>query len=229
MPRPALDLRVYLVTDTGLCGERGVPATVAAAVRGGVTIVQLRDPDADDASFVALGRALAAELAGTGVPLIVNDRVHLVAEIGADGAHVGQGDLDVATARALLGPDALLGLSVQVPEELEAALEAGLDAGLIDYLGVGPVWHQTTKAVPRPPLGVDGLAAVTAASPWPCVVIGGVDASRAAACKGAGAAGLAVVSAVCGQPDPELAARTLRTAWDEAPAPGAAHAGRVGA
>lgn len=212
MARPPLDLRVYLVTDTALCGDVGVPATVAAAVRGGATVVQLRDPDADDAAFVALGRAVAAELAGTGVPLIVNDRVHLVAEIGADGAHVGQGDLDVVTARRMLGPDALLGLSVQVPDELDRTL-----GDVVDYLGVGPVWHQTTKAVPRPPLGVAGLADVVAASPWPCVVIGGVDASRAPDCKAAGAAGLAVVSAICGRPDPAAAARELRAAWDEAP------------
>ncbi|MFH5824498.1 thiamine phosphate synthase [Georgenia sp. AZ-5] len=96
--RPRLDLSLYLVTDTALCGEAGVPATVAAAVAAGVTTVQLRDPAATDAELVALGRAVRAALAGTGVPLLINDRADLVEAIGADGAHVGQGDMDVREA-----------------------------------------------------------------------------------------------------------------------------------
>ena len=141
--RPPLDLRLYLVTDPVLVGDLGVAGTVAAAAAAGVTVVQLRDPDADDDGFVATGRQVRAALAGTGIPLVVNDRVHLVEAIGADGAHVGQGDLDAATARRMLGPEAYLGLSVQTLDHVEAALrqpEADLD-----YLGVGPVWAQQTK------------------------------------------------------------------------------------
>ncbi|MDQ1483221.1 MAG: thiamine-phosphate pyrophosphorylase, partial [Actinomycetota bacterium] len=100
-PRTPLDLSLYLVTDTALCGQLGVVATVLAAVRTGVSIVQLRDEDATDDELVRLGREIKGALRSTGggVPLIVNDRAHLVDAIGADGAHVGQSDLDIAAAR----------------------------------------------------------------------------------------------------------------------------------
>ncbi|HEY6794228.1 MAG TPA: thiamine phosphate synthase [Kineosporiaceae bacterium] len=205
------------MTDTRLCGALGVPATVAAAVSGGVTVVQLRDPTCPDRDFVALGRELARQLAGTGVPLLVNDRVHLVAAIGADGAHVGQGDLPVAAARQVLPAAGWLGLSVQTEEHVAAARSAG--AGLVDYLGVGPVWPQTTKPDAAEPGGVRRVAAVVRASPWPCVAIGGIGPGRVAAVRAAGAAGIAVVSAVCGRPDPAAAARALRAEWDAAPPP----------
>lgn len=212
--RQAVDLSVYLVTDTGLCADVGVLATVAAAVTGGVTLVQLRDPHADDDALVELGRALVAELRGTGVPLIVNDRVHLVAPIGADGAHIGQSDLDPVQARAVLGPDAVLGLSVQTVEHVAAARAWG--SGVIDHLGVGPLRAQSTKPDAAPPIGIEGFAEIAAVSPWPCVAIGGVGPCDAAPLRRTGAAGMAVVSAICGRPDPAAAARVLRAAWDAA-------------
>ena len=208
----APDLSLYLVTDTVFCGDFGVAATVAAAVSAGVSVVQLRDPDASDEDFVTLGRAVAAVLAGTGVPLIVNDRVHLVAAIGAAGAHVGQGDLDPRFARELLGPEALLGLSVQTLEHVAAARDLG--NGVIDYLGVGPVWPQATKLDAAEPAGLRRLREIVDASRWPCVAIGGVNAERAPSVRAAGAAGIAVVSAICGQPDVAVATRRLRQAWD---------------
>ncbi len=211
--RPGLDLRVYLVTDTAMCGEFGVPATVAAAVQAGVTIVQLRDPDADDEEFVELGRAVEAVLRGSGVPLIVNDRVHLVRSIGADGAHIGQDDLDPIAARAIIGPDAVLGLSVHAPSHLAAAER--LPPRVIDYLGVGPVWAQSTKPDAAEPGGPALLADIVAHSRWPSVAIGGIDAQRVRLVRDTGAAGVAVVSAVCGQPDVGAATARLRQAWDE--------------
>lgn len=215
MPVP-VDLTLYLVTDTVLCGARGVAATVEAALSGGITVVQVRDPTAPDDEFVRLGRAVAAVLAGSGVPLIVNDRVHLVEAIGADGAHVGQGDLDPLAARARLGPDALLGLSVQTLAHVEAA--AALPPGTVDHLGVGPVWWQATKPDAADPGGLDTLAMIVRRSQVPCVAIGGIDAARAPAVRATGAAGVAVVSAICGQPDPAAAARRVRAAWAAAPA-----------
>lgn len=211
--RPALDLSLYLVTDTALCGEVGVVATVRAAVANGVSLVQLRDPDADDAGFVALGRALVAELRGTGVPLIVNDRVHLAEAIGAAGAHVGQGDLDAAEARRVLGPDAVLGLSVQTLAHVETARGLGT---AIDYLGAGPVWAQDTKPDAAPPGGLNLLRDIVIASPWPCVAIGGIGGDRVAAVRRTGAAGVAVVSAICGRPDVASATARVRRTWDEA-------------
>ncbi|MBE3074466.1 MAG: thiamine phosphate synthase, partial [Actinobacteria bacterium] len=113
MRRPPLDLSLYLVTDTVMCDQLGVAATVSAAVGAGVGVVQLRDVDATDDELVGLGRQILAVLDGTDVPLIVNDHVHLVDAMGAQGAHVGQSDLGIGAARALLGPAAYLGLSVQ--------------------------------------------------------------------------------------------------------------------
>jgi thiamine-phosphate pyrophosphorylase len=214
MTRRAVDLSLYLVTDTRLCGAAGVAPTVAAAVRGGASAVQVRDPDAGDEEFVLLGRAVAEALRGLDIPLIVNDRVHLVAVIGADGAHIGQHDLDPRSARELLGPDAVLGLSVQTVDQVAVARYESLD--LIDYLGVGPVWPQATKPDAAAPSGVDRLLDITAVSPWPCVAIGGVDADRAALARRHGAAGVAVVSAICGRPDVTAATRRIRAAWDRA-------------
>lgn len=218
MPRPPFDLSIYLVTDTVLCGEFGVAATVVAAVRAGVTIVQLRDPDATDAEFVDLGRAVADALRASGVPLIVNDRVHLVRSIGADGAHIGQGDLDPIDARTLVGPDALLGLSVQSVDHLEAAgrldTTSSRPEAVIDYLGVGPVWAQSTKPDAAEPGGLAVLADIVTRSRWPCVAIGGIDATRTPLVRNTGAAGIAVISAICGQPDVGAATGRLRLAWD---------------
>ncbi len=214
--RPRLDVTLYLVTDSRMCAPAGVLATTLAAVDGGVSVVQLRDPGASDADLVELGRQLVTALAGTGVPLLVNDRVHLVEAIGAQGAHVGQGDLDAVAARAVLGPAALLGLSVQTIEHVETALAAGVDT--IDYLGVGPVWATGSKADAAPPGGLGRLRAVTAVSPWPCVAIGGIAGRRVGAVRAAGAAGVAVVSAICGQRDVRTAAAALRQAWDDGPA-----------
>jgi len=210
--RTPLDLTLYLVTDPDLCEPDGVVLTAATAVAAGVTAVQLRDPLASDADFVRTGVALREELAGTGVPLIVNDRVHLVEAIGADGAHVGQDDLDPRSARAVLGPRAYLGLSVQTACHVDEA--RSLPEDTVDYIGAGPVWGQTTKTDASSPIGLRELDAITRASPWPCVVIGGVDGERVPAARRHGAAGVAVVSAICGRTDVAAATRALRSAWE---------------
>lgn len=212
MPNRAIDLSLYLITDTRLCGAVGVAATVVAAVHAGASAVQLRDPDASDGEFVTLGRGVAAALQGSGVALIVNDRVHLVGAIGADGAHIGQTDLDPRRAREVLGPDAVLGLSVQTVEHVAAVGRLG--RAVVDYLGVGPIWPQTTKPDAAAPAGLLRLREITANCPWPCVAIGGIDADRAPLARRYGAAGVAVVSAICGQPDVAAATRRIRAAWD---------------
>jgi len=214
MGRPPLDLSLYLVTDTILCGQFGVAATVSAAVGAGVTVVQVRDVDATDDELVALGREVTAVLRGTGVPLIVNDRAHLVDAIGADGVHVGQSDLEIDQARALVGPTAYLGLSVQTLEHVSVAREQGVEA--LDYLGVGPVWGTATKLDAAAAGGTEALSQITSLSPWPCVAIGGINVDRLSMVRRAGAVGVAVVSAICGQPDVAAATHTLRIGWDGA-------------
>lgn len=198
------DLSVYLITDPSLCAERGVVETVVAAVRGGVTLVQLRDKHVSDAELIDQARRLKAALVGSGVPLIINDRLAVAVESGADGLHIGQDDGDVVEARQALGPNAILGLSVQTHEQL-----ARVDPSRLDYLGLGPVFPTPSKGDHAQPLGFEGLAALVAASPLPSVAIGGLKAEHATALRAAGAQGAAVISAICGQSDPEAAARAF--------------------
>lgn len=197
-----------LVTDAAMTARRGLAETVLAAVAGGVTIVQLRDKAASDADMLATGRALLAALAPLGVPLVVNDRVAVAAALGVH-LHIGQEDGDPAAARAAIGPDAILGLSVT-----RAAEVATVDAGIVDYVGLGPVFATGSKPDAAPPLGLAAFAAIARALPVPSVAIGGIDAGNAAAVIAAGAAGIAVVSAICAVDDPQAAAATLRRAVD---------------
>jgi len=202
------DLSLYLVLDEGLCADTGMVETARAAVAGGAGVVQLRLKTATTAERIALGRALQQALAGTGAALIVNDDVEAAKALGADGVHVGQGDMPVAQVRDAIGPEMILGLSA---ESIQAA--AAADPTLVDYLGVGPVFATSTKADHKPPIGFGGLAQVIKASPLPAVAIGGIKSNHANAVCAAGAKGMAVVSAICGQPDPEAAARSIAGNW----------------
>jgi thiamine-phosphate pyrophosphorylase len=205
--RAPRDWRLYLVTDRALAGNRPLAWVVAEAVRGGVTAVQLREKDSSTRDFVEYGRALQAVLAPLGVPLIVNDRVDVALSLGADGVHLGQQDMDCETARRLLGPDAILGLSIETVEQARDA--AALD---VDYLGVGPVFPTATKSDAAPALGLAGLAEVRVLSRRPLVAIGGIGVANARQVLRAGADGIAVVSAICAAADPQRAARELRQA-----------------
>lgn len=202
-----IDLSVYLVTDPDLCADRGLIDTVLAAVQGGATIVQLRDKTAPDNKLIEQGQALKAALSSTGVPLIVNDRIGVAAAIGADGVHVGQADESIEAARAHLGPNALVGLSIQTEAHART-----LEALQVDYVGIGPVFATPTKSDHAPPLGFDGLARVRAATCLPAVAIGGLRPEHVAGVLGAGCDGLAVVSAICAAPDPRAAANTFSAA-----------------
>lgn len=197
-----LDLSLYVVLDPGLCRVHSMVETARLAVAGGATAIQLRDKEASTDALVEVGRELMRVLADTGVPLIVNDDVEAAIAIGADGLHVGQDDTPASDARRLIGPDTILGLSVETEEAARA-----VDPSVVDYVGVGPVFGTPTKPDHKPPIGLDGLARLVTLSPVPAVAIGGLKAEHVAAVRAAGAEGLAVVSAVCGQPDPEGAAR----------------------
>jgi thiamine-phosphate pyrophosphorylase len=203
----ALDLSTYLVTDPDLCGQRGVADTVLAAVKGGVTAVQLRDKDAAARPLYSLAATLLRALEGTGVPLIVNDRLDVALAAGAHGAHVGQDDLPAEEARRIAGPDLLLGLSVSTQEEMAAA--NALPSGTVDYLGVGPVFATLTKTDTSEELGVDGLADLCRLTELPCVAIGGIHAGNVAAVRASGVHGVAVVSEICTASDPAAAAAAL--------------------
>lgn len=187
-------------------------ATVEPALRGGVTMVQLRDPGASTGELCRTGGTLHRLLEGTGVPLVVNDRLDVALAIRAEGVHLGQSDLPPAAARRLAGDRLIVGWSVSNAEEMARALE--LPPGTVDYLGLGPVWATPTKTDATEPLGLAGLRDLVARAGGrlPTVAIGGVNSGNAASVLGSGVQGLGVVSAICRAPDPELAARTLRRA-----------------
>lgn len=200
---PLAALRLCLVTDSTLCGERGVLAVVEAAVRGEVSCVQLREKSLDTRAFVERARALKAWLAPRGVPLIINDRLDVALACGADGVHVGQNDMAAEDVRRFM-PHALIGLSLESVAQVAAAERAP-----VDYYGVSPVFATATKHDTAPALGLDGLRAIRAQTRRPLVAIGGIQAGNAAAVMSAGADGLAVVSALCAADDPAEAARML--------------------
>ncbi|MBN2207173.1 MAG: thiamine phosphate synthase [Candidatus Aminicenantes bacterium] len=206
LPDPLL----ILVTDRGYAGGRPLPEIVRAALRGGVTAVQLREKDCPAREVLEIGKSLLAVCRPLGVPLIVNDRADIALALGAEGLHVGQHDLSVRDARRLLGPGAVLGLSVETEEQ---AIDA--EAEDVDYLGVSPVFVTPTKPDARNAWGIEGLRRLRRRTRRLLVAIGGVNARTAAAVAAAGADGLAVVSAVCGADDPERAAREIRDAMDE--------------
>jgi thiamine-phosphate pyrophosphorylase len=209
--KPAIDLTLMLVTDPAMTRARGLTATVRAAVAGGVTVVQLRDKDADDAALARIGTELMAVLAPFGVPLIVNDRPAVARAIGAAGAHVGQDDGDPASARAIIGDDTLLGLSVTRADEI-----ATVDAAVVDYVGLGPVFATATKGDAAPALGLAATTEIGARLSVPFIAIGGITATNTGDIIRAGAAGVAVVSAICAAADPTLAASAIRDAIEAA-------------
>jgi thiamine-phosphate pyrophosphorylase len=214
--RPPLDLTLYLVSDTELCGPRPVADVVRAAVAGGVTAVQVRAKNASRRELLALTRAVqAAVVDAPGVRVLVNDAVDVALLADADGVHVGQNDLPVPEVRALIGPDRLLGLSVSSRAELDAAL--ALPTGTLDLVGLSPVWGTPTKPDTGPALGLDGareLAAAARAGGLTAVAIGGISAGRAAEVAGTGVDGICVVSALCAAADPAGVARALRHELD---------------
>lgn len=205
-----LDLSVYLVTDRPLCLGRDLEKVVAAAVEGGATMVQLREKTTETRDFVIQAQRLKVLLTPLGVPLLINDRVDVALAAGADGVHVGQSDMLCEDVRRLMGPKAIIGLSIENEEQLVAAER--LD---VDYLGIGPVLPTSTKKDHSPPWGVEGIARARKLTRHPFVAIGSVSAANAAEVVAAGADGVAVVSALCSAQDPAASARELREAVDK--------------
>lgn len=211
-----MNLGIYLVTDRALCGERGVVQTVRDAVKGGVHTVQLREKhDGFDGQLRELER-LAEVIDGRAL-LVINDRLDVTVAarqrgIPVDGVHLGQGDFAVDRARGELGPDAIVGLTANTPAHFDAV--SRLPEGTVDYLGVGVIRPTSTKPNHPAALGFDGFAQLAALAPFPSVAIGGVKHGDIRGLRECGAAGVAVVSAICAARDAEAAARELVSAWN---------------
>lgn len=195
---------VYLVTDRTLSLGRPLDEVVLQAVRGGVSTVQLREKDISTRLFIEEAARIKRLLAPYGVPLIINDRVDVALAVGADGVHIGQEDMPYPLARKLLGPGAIIGLSVETVDQVREA--EGFD---VDYLGVSPVFATPTKPDAAPAWGLEGLGRARQLSHHPLVAIGGMNAVNADAVIRAGADGIAVVSAICSADDPRQAAEDL--------------------
>jgi len=200
-------LRVYLLADAGLVPPDRLPEIVSAALRGGVTAVQLRAKSATTLELLELARNLNAICREAGVPFIVNDRIDVALAAEADGAHVGhigEEDLSPHDARRLLGADAIVGVSVGTPQEAHMATSQGAS-----YVSAGPMFATSTKANAGPAAGENLLRGVRAATGLPLVVIGGITPQRSAALFAAGADGVCVGAAIIRGPDPEAAARAF--------------------
>ncbi len=205
----AFDLTLYLVIGPDDVPGRSVAAVTAAAVAGGVTLVQLRDKTAPDAEMAELARSLQEILAPRSLPLIINDRIEVARDVGAAGVHLGIDDRPAVEAREALGPEAIIGVSAGTQEEADLVAP-----GVVDYVGTGAVYATATKADAGAAIGLDGLTALRRRLALPMVAIGGIGLSTAAAVAATGVEGIAVVSAICGAVDPEAAARDLRGAVD---------------
>jgi thiamine-phosphate pyrophosphorylase len=202
--------RLYLVCDDH------PDEFLARAFAGGVDIVQLRMKHASAEAIVAAGRRFAAAATEHGALFILNDRPDLVDATGADGVHVGQDDAAVHAARALVGPERIVGLSTHTPEQIDAALIAP-----VDYIGVGPV-HETPTKPGRPAVGLDLVRYAAAHATVPFFAIGGISPANVVAVHDAGAERIAVVRALTEAPEPDAAARTLRAALTDGARVGAA-------
>jgi thiamine-phosphate pyrophosphorylase len=204
-------LDVYVITDPALSHGRSHWQVVSEAVRGGATVIQLRDKHAEGRELLEAGLALRALTRDAGVPFIVNDRVDVAIAVGADGVHVGQKDIPADVTRRLVGPKMIMGVSVA---NLEEARQAKADGA--DYLGVGALFSTATKSDAGAPVGTEVLGQIRREVGLPIVGIGGINMHNAAEVIRQGADGVAVISAVVSAPDIAQATASLLAVVEEA-------------
>jgi len=199
-----LNTDLYLVTDRALSLGRPLDWVVEKAVKGGTTIVQLREKDIETKDFIELARKLKSILKKYNVPLLINDRIDVALATGADGIHIGQSDMPYREARRLMGKDAIIGLSVESIEQAKEANEFE-----VDYVAISPVYTTPTKKELKQELGLEGVRKISEISRHPSVGIGSIKKHNAGEVIKAGADGIAVVSGICSAEDPEKAAVEL--------------------
>ena len=203
----AVDYSLYLIADADFASGKDLVPLIEAAVRGGVTVVQLRAKGFPFHDFLELARRTAASLDKRHIPLIINDQVDVALACGAAGVHLGQDDMPPAIVRKVLSKGTVIGVSVNTPAEAIEAERQGAD-----YVGAGPVFRTATKATDLTVLGPEGIRRIKAGLHIPVVAVGGITVENARAVREAGADGIAVVSAILGGPDPQKAARELKRA-----------------
>ncbi len=204
--RSKVDYSLYLITDSSLCQGRNIIDVIQAAIAGGVSVVQLREKNLSTREFVELARAVKRVTAPLGVPLIINDRVDIMAAAQADGVHVGQTDIHPLDIRAMLGHECIVGLSVDRPSQIEEACKYDLD-----YIGLSSMFGSTTGADTGRIIEILGLVRARFLYSRALVALGGINETNAESVYSSGADGIAVVSAICSAPDPMQAAARLRS------------------
>jgi thiamine-phosphate pyrophosphorylase len=211
----SVDLCLYAIVDPERSGGHELADLSRQLAAGGATLLQLRDKQSDTRAIVERARAIKNALPAN-VPLLINDRVDVALAAGADGVHIGQNDMTAEDARRLLGPDAVIGLSIKSVAQAEAApLE------FLTYVAIGGVFATTSKSNTAAPIGLTGLQRIAAvfrrrAAKLPICAIAGIDAGNAAEVIAAGADGVSVISALSLASDPQNAARALRAIVDAA-------------
>lgn len=203
-----VDYSLYLVTDRGMLRDIVLYSAVEKAIKGGVTLLQLREKDAGSGEFYNIALEMKKLADSHGVPLIINDRLDIALAVDADGLHIGQEDLPLEVARALLGPGKILGYSVSNVAEAVYGEKNGAD-----YLGAGPVYHTGSKATEIEPIGAAGLKKIKKSVSIPVVGIGGIGMSNIDEVKKSGIEGISVISAILASNNIEAAARELKCAW----------------
>lgn len=198
------NLALYLVTDRDIIGNKDLYTLVKEAVNGGVTMVQLREKESSTAEFLKLALELKELLEPHKIPLIINDRVDIALASNADGVHIGQSDMPYKVARDLLGPDKIIGLSVESIEDVLAANE--LD---VEYIGISPIFSTNTKLDIKEPFGIEGAREAVKLSKHRIVAIGGINKSNCREILDLGIEGVAVVSAILCAPDAKKAAEEI--------------------
>jgi thiamine-phosphate pyrophosphorylase len=202
-----IDFRLYLITDrTRVAPGHSLPAAVAAALRGGVKAVQLREKDLPAAELLPLARSLRDLTRQHNARLLINDRIDIALAVQADGVHLGEHSVPAGVARRLVGPDLLIGVSCHGCDDISRAAAQGAD-----FVTFGPVYETPSKAAFGPPQGLQALAEACRASSLPVFALGGMTAERTAEVLRAGARGVALISAILASPDPGSAAAAFHT------------------
>ncbi|PHN85966.1 thiamine phosphate synthase [Vibrio splendidus] len=201
--------KLYLVTDDQQDLET-LKFVVEQAIVGGVTMVQVREKHGDVRAFIERAQAVKSILVGSGVPLIINDRVDVALAVDADGLHLGQSDMPAELARQLIGPDKILGLSIETEQQLQEA-----DSLPIDYIGLSALFATPTKTNLKKYWGYDGIKMALETTKLPIVGIGGINESNIPQLVDSGIHGLALVSAICHAEDPKQATQDLLSLMGE--------------
>jgi thiamine-phosphate pyrophosphorylase len=205
-----VDYSLYLVTDRSMLNGASLLEAVESAIRGGVTLLQLREKDVCSSDFYSIALEMKKLANSYQVPLIINDRLDIALAVDADGLHIGQEDLPLEIARKILGPGKILGYSVSNLVEAAYGEKHGAD-----YLGAGPVYHTGSKVVAFEPIGTGGIKRIKESVSIPVVGIGGIGMSNIVEVKKLGIDGVSVISAILANRGIETAARELKNAWCE--------------